>query len=203
MATDAPSLLDCIDDVDEFGMRYLRLMVSRSCSTSAADLPILFGRHHSWSSSQIIGPADTPNYGDIPTAWASRTPDIQEEWIIVEFPKTVSATQVDIYETFNPGAVTQIYSVSMLGGESLIWEGKDPLAASLPTRQTAISKIQFDSPVHTRRIKIVIDSRAFPGWNEIDAVELIDQNGKRQWASAAWTSSSFGKNISKPYWFLP
>ncbi len=157
----------------------------------------------SWSSSQIIGPADTPNYGDIPTAWASRTPDIQEEWIIVEFPKTVSATQVDIYETFNPGAVTQIYSVSMLGGESLIWEGKDPLAASLPTRQTAISKIQFDSPVTTRRIKIVIDSRAFPGWNEIDAVELIDQNGKRQWASAAWTSSSFGKNISKPYWFLP
>ena len=156
-----------------------------------------------WASSQIVGPADTRIYGDIPSAWASRTPDMQEEWIIVEFPRTVSTSQIAIHESYNPGAVTKIYSVSMFGAESLIWEGTDPLVSSLPLRQVSVSQITLDTPMTTRRIKIVIDSKNYPGWNEIDAVELIDVRGNRQWASQAWTSTSFGKNSPKPSWYFP
>ena len=48
----------------------------------------------------------------------------------------------------------------------------------------------------TRRVKIYLDSPNFPGWNEIDAVGLIDVRGKRQWAERARSSSSYGDDNS-------
>ena len=48
------------------------------------------------------------------------------------------------------------------------------------------------------RLKIELASEAHAGWNEIDAVGLIDKKGTRQWASKAWASSSYGKNRERP-----
>ncbi|CAF1543783.1 unnamed protein product, partial [Rotaria sordida] len=61
-----------------------------------------------WSANQVIGPPKVyPRHGDIVGAWAqgNRAPD---EFIIVGFERAVYPEQIDIYETYNPGAVIRV-----------------------------------------------------------------------------------------------
>lgn len=155
----------------------------------------------SWSIRQIVGPPDTIGFGDFVTAWASASPDSGEEWVVVEFGSTANAVAVEIYETYNPGAVIRIAHVGIDGTEELLWQGVDPLANSL--LGGGIAKIAFSKQVRTRRIKIVLATGSHPGWNELDAVALIDDGGQRQWVTQAWASSSFGTNRKIASWFWP
>ena len=40
-------------------------------------------------------------------------------------------------------------------------------------------------------VRVYLDTQRVPGWNEIDAVELVGRDGSRQWAAHARASSSF------------
>lgn len=154
----------------------------------------------SWSVRQVLGKPDTPAAGDYGTAWASQGQDSGEEWLIVEFSRSVNATQVQIEETYNPGAVHRICSVDFKGHETEIWKGKDPTAVGSSKGSSAI---KFLTPSATRRLKIYLDSARVPGWNEIDAVALHGMDGTIQWASDAWASSCFGSNQTLPKLFWP
>lgn len=154
-----------------------------------------------WTADQIVGEPDTPYFGDVTTAWASATPDGSQEWIVAEFPKSILVSTIEVIESYNPGAVSEILSVSATGVETSIWKGADPLAGKGLRGGTA--KFSISQPISTRRIKIAIDSTKVLGWNEIDAVALVDGNGKRTWASRAWSSSSFGNHKPIPKWFWP
>ena len=154
----------------------------------------------SWSIDQVLGLPNTPVPGDQQTAWASATEDASSEWIIVEFPRGSNVKQIEIVETFNPGAVVRICSVGVTGNESEMWRGTDPTKVDMPMGK---SMIQIKNRFRTRRVKIYLDSKNVPGWNEIDAVALHDRDGSIQWASNAWASSSFGDNRSPPDWYWP
>ena len=154
----------------------------------------------SWSVDQVLGAPDTTGPGDINTAWASKSQDKQNEWLIVEFPSVKTVASIHIHETHNPGAVFQIDSVDWQGNETSIWKGTDPTARNTGC---GVSVIALTTPVKTRRIKIHIDSVAVPGWNEIDAVAIIGSDGSKQHASNSWASSSYGDNREKPEWFWP
>jgi hypothetical protein len=144
-----------------------------------------------WGTEQATGKPDTwPNQGDITTAWASQTADGQQEWLMLEYARPVNLKEVHIYETFNPGAVYRVTAFDLTGREIEVWKGKDPTA---PGSGKGISKITSKKKVKTNRIKIYIDSPAVQGWNEIDAVGLIDQQGKTQWATAADASSTYAQ----------
>lgn len=154
----------------------------------------------SWSIDQILGPPNTPSPGDRSTAWATTLPDSANEWVIVEFPRSSNAAKVEIVETFNPGAVCRICSVSTTGMETELWKGNDPTPV---TAAMGRSMIPIPQGTWTRRIKIYLSSAAVPGWNEIDAVALHDRDGTKQWATNSWASSSFGENREVPKWFWP
>ncbi len=156
---------------------------------------------NSWSIDQVLGKPDTTGFGDISTAWASSTPDSTVEWIILEFPFSVDSTAIQVHETYNPGAVSQVYAVNFAGKETLLWEGVDPL--NKMNVAGGISLITFKKSFQTRRVKLVIDSPSVIGWNEIDAVGLVAADGSIQYASNAWASSSFGSNRKAPGWFMP
>ena len=49
-----------------------------------------------------------PAAGDHATAWATATKSDPKEWVMIEFPRRVSLTRVDVYENVNPGAVYRI-----------------------------------------------------------------------------------------------
>ncbi len=124
------------------------------------------------------------------TAWASLSQDNQQEWLLVEYEKPVTPTRVEIYETYNPGAVSKISAFTPDGKETEIWTGKDPT----PTGSgKGVSKIPFTTSFKTKAIKIYLDSPRVRGWNEIDAVGLIDNTGKTHWAVSAKASSTFAE----------
>jgi hypothetical protein len=136
------------------------------------------------------GPPDTQGPGDQPTAWASQTPDGQAEWLELEYAEPVVPRALKVYETCAPGAVTKVSLFSLDGTEVVAWTGKDPTPAHRPMGVSVIP-VRADHPV--ARVRIHLNSPAFPGWNEIDAVGLVDAGGKTQWAVAASASSTFGE----------
>jgi hypothetical protein len=157
-------------------------------------------RGSSWSIDQLLGVPNTPSPGDQSTAWASRATNSPNEWVIVEFLWSSNVAKVEIVETYNPGAVRRVCSVSATGHETELWKGVDPTPV---TAAMGRSIIPIPQGTWTRRIKIYLDSAAVPGWNEIDAIALHDRDGTFQWANNAWASTSFGENREMPRWFWP
>lgn len=146
-----------------------------------------------WAPSQVTGPPNTPGAGDIQTAWASATPDEQDEWLELTYEKAIVPKRVVIHETFNPGAVSRITVYPDKEGDAAdeqeVWKGKDPTAVG---EQRGISRIDVKTDIKTKRIRIYIDSKRVAGWNEIDAVGIVDEVGALQWAKHAAASSTFG-----------
>jgi hypothetical protein len=141
----------------------------------------------SWGPEQVLGPPNTFEAGDYPTAWAPfSSQGGNDEWLQVNYDRVVELSEVRVHETYNPGAVAKLAAVLPGGGETVIWEGVMP-AGQAPV-ETA-----FAVPPGTRAqsVRIYFDRTRAPGWNEIDAVELVGRDGLRQWANSATASSSF------------
>ena len=158
-----------------------------------------------WSVLQAVGPPDTPGAGDIVTAWASATTDSQKEWLILDYEKAVTPTQIFVHETYNPGAMERVSVFNEAGQEITVWQGDDPTP---PGSSRGVSSIPISVNFKTSRVKIYLDSPRVPGWNEIDTVGLADNAGNTFWPINASASSSYGSVPSAsgtpgPESFLP
>jgi hypothetical protein len=149
-------------------------------------MPPVSDTRRAWSPEQATGPRDTFQGGDMQTAWASRTPDGQAEWLLLGYDKPVDIAEVHIWETYNPGAVTKVTAMLDDGTEVPLWEGEDPTTVT-----PGDFAVKVEGNVQAKRVKVYIDSQTHPGWNEIDAVELVGKDGTRQWASSAGASTSY------------
>ncbi|MBI4563754.1 MAG: hypothetical protein HY716_03555 [Planctomycetes bacterium] len=127
-----------------------------------------------WSARQACGAPNTPTAGDQPTAWASLDPNGGLQWIELSYELPVQPVGVRIHQTHNPGAVVRIEAGGAQKQWTLLWQGADR-AAECPRWLD----VRFDPPpFSTRAIKITLDTKLVPGWNEIDAVELIGRPAK-------------------------
>jgi hypothetical protein len=143
-----------------------------------------------WGPEQATGEPDTTEAGDIVTAWASLTPDDQDEWLLLEYAEPVVPRAVLVHETYNPGALARVTVFKLDGTEVEVWKGKDPTA---PDEAKGVSVIPFKVDFKVNRVKLYINSKEVPGWNEIDAVGLKDADGKTHWAASADASSTFAQ----------
>ncbi len=139
-----------------------------------------------WGAEQATGPRDTLRGGDMQTAWASRTPDGQEEWLLLGYETAVDIAEVRVWETYNPGAVVRATALADDDTETTLWEGDDPT-----TEAPGEFVVTVDRQAVAKRVKLYLDSVGHHGWNEIDAVELVGKDGTRQWAATAGASSSY------------
>jgi hypothetical protein len=140
-----------------------------------------------WGTEQATGKPNTPEAGDMVTAWASLTPDDQKEWLLLTYRKAVQGKEILVYETYNPGALTRV-TVFNGSKEVEVWKGKDPVVAQ---DGKGIATIPVNVAFAFSKVKLYIDSPAVAGWNEIDAVEVKDAAGKSHWASRARASSTY------------
>jgi len=140
-----------------------------------------------WGPEQVIGEPDTNMAGDIVTAWASQTQDGQDEWLLLEYDEPMIPTAVLVYETYNPGALVRLTAFKLDGEEVELWKGQDPTTAD---NEQGVSEIPVKADFKTNRIKLYIDSKSVPGWNEIDAVGIRDKNKKMHWVASAEASST-------------
>jgi hypothetical protein len=133
--------------------------------------------------------------GDYMIAWASLTEDGQEEWLELTWDKPLETVGVDVYETFNPGALVRVVAYDS-EKEVAQWKGVDPTPRDAPNGK-GISKIRFEKTVSADKIRLFLDSPKVPGWNEIDAVALVDKSDTLHWATGATASSTFADAAKK------
>jgi len=146
-------------------------------------------RSRSWGPEQVLGPPNTQQAGDVPTAWAPYSSQgTGEEWLHVNYDQPVDISEINVRETHNPGAISKIAAVMPDGREVTIWEGVEP------TSQPPVN-MTFSAPsgLQAQSVKVYLDRTRVPGWNEIDAVELVGRDGTRQWATSATSSSSYAE----------
>jgi hypothetical protein len=144
-----------------------------------------------WGPEQATGAPNTPGHPAQGTAWCPATADGQEEWLELTYAEPVEPLVLVVYENLKPGALTRVVAFDAEGNELNAWSGKDP---SPPDGGdgSAISVV----PLKLKKIKIVrvrlyLDSPHVEGWNEIDAVGILDVKGAMHWATAATASSTW------------
>ena len=141
----------------------------------------------SWGPEQVVGPPNTHQAGDIPTAWAPLSSQGgRDEWLHVNYDRAVDISEVRVRETYNPGAIAKLAAVLSDGQEVVLWEGVTP-----PTEAPVDTSFSVPAGIQAQSVKIYLDRTRAQGWNEIDAVELIGRDGTRQWASSATSSTSY------------
>lgn len=142
---------------------------------------------------QLAGPPDSPDGGDVATSWAPASADGQNEWIELHYAEAVQPIAVLVFETASPGALSQIEFYDASGAARTVW-GDDPKPVNAPLR---VVNAPVEVDFTTQRVRLSILSTLIPGWNEIDAVGLLDQTGRIHWAVAARASSSYAGDSSE------
>ncbi|MBK9399996.1 MAG: HYR domain-containing protein [Bacteroidetes bacterium] len=140
-----------------------------------------------WFAYQILGaPNVFPAYGDISFAWASLNTDDQREHIQLAYTNPAPINFIDIYETYNPGAVDTVYVKNPNTG---LFEVVYTATAS--PQPSVARKLHVTFPLTSfpvSEIRIALNSPAVPDWNEIDAVGIgLEQT--YLWSTGATTSS--------------
>jgi hypothetical protein len=121
-----------------------------------------------WSANQATGAPNVDKYGDDGAAWAPKTPDSGIEWLDLRYPRPVHATEVRVRESCGSGAVIKIEVYDEQGEAHAVWQGNDP-TTELNYLMVKFPKTAFK----TDRVKVTLATNVIPGWNEIDAVQLV------------------------------
>lgn len=150
------------------------------------------GHKRDWGPEQAVGEPNTQPGCDGSTAWASLSPDGQEEWLMLAYDEPILPTALKIYQSLNPGAITRICGIASTGTESTLWKQTD---SSLESSKHNCWELPIQTQAKINRIKLILDSQNHPGFNEIDAVGLVDAQGTTVWASDAEASSSYTEEI--------
>lgn len=121
-----------------------------------------------WSANQATGAPNVDKYGDDGKAWTSKTPDGGIEWLDLTYPRPVHAEEVRVRESCGSGAVIKVEIFDEQGGAHTVWAGNDP------TKDLNYLMVKFPKTSYkTARVKITLATNVVPGWNEIDAVQLV------------------------------
>jgi hypothetical protein len=121
-----------------------------------------------WSANQATGAPNVDKYGDDGAAWTSKTQDGGIEWLDLKYPRPVHATEVRVRESCGSGAVIKVEVYDEQGGAHTVWQGNDP-TTELNYLMVKFPKTTFK----TDRVKVTLATNVVPGWNEIDAVQLV------------------------------
>jgi hypothetical protein len=122
----------------------------------------------SYSANQATGAPNVDSYGDNGAAWTTKTEDGGIEWLDLKYPKPVHATEVRVRESCGSGAVIKVEVFDEKGGAHAVWQGNDP------TKELNYLQVKFPKTTFkTDHVKVTLATNVVPGWNEIDAVQLV------------------------------
>ena len=123
-----------------------------------------------WAAGQATGEPNTPQCGDYATAWATLS-STGVDALTLAYGAPVTPTRIEIHQSYNPGAITQV-DVTTPGGSDrhIVYQAQATPVAECPfVLVIPISGLD----VKVGEVVVYLDQTTHPGWNEIDAVELI------------------------------
>ncbi|MFC5408213.1 OmpA family protein [Larkinella bovis] len=129
-----------------------------------------------YRANQILGkPNRMPQVGDNPCAWSPLYPDgPNEEWITVRFSETIPIRQIAIFQSGNPGAITQVLIVDGSGREIPVFSTAKT-AASVSTSETSPPLLHIfptETALSTNTVKVILSPGKVKGPNQIDAIGI-------------------------------
>jgi hypothetical protein len=130
---------------------------------------------NNWSANKALGKENVyPNYGDISEAWASVLQDDEREFLELGFDTIQTVRTVQIFETYNPGAIDTVY---LRDSSSKKWTKiySKPAVTTLEKKSRIFTIQMLETTFFADAIRIAINSKAVSGWNEIDAVAITGQ----------------------------
>ena len=118
------------------------------------------------------GKPNVENYSDDGRSWVSKNADKGVEWLKLTFEKPVNAREIKVRQNMAPGAIIKIDLIDTDGKSHTVWEGVDQ--TKYEQNKIVWFNTKFDkTPYKTKIVKITMATNSVPGWNEIDAVQLI------------------------------
>jgi len=144
------------------------------------------GQKPSWSPEQAVGPPDAELAQDDIRSWASQEEDAGAEWLELSYSPALRADGVRIFQGLSGGAIAEVHGFSG-GSWSPLWVGRQ---SEFTPGECWIGFAAISRPLD--RVRIVLDTKRSPNWNEIDAVELVGPGGSA-WAVGASASSYYGQ----------
>jgi hypothetical protein len=121
----------------------------------------------SWAADRVLGAPDVfPTHGDNANAWASLGADDRDEWLEVGYAQPTRISAIDVFETYNPGAISAVEMITASGEHLTAYQAS-------PHANGAVNKLHVDVGCTAEPIVAVyvrVASRQVAGWNEIDAV---------------------------------
>lgn len=162
-------LLQSCSEVDEFkGIKfrqYADFVIDYSSQYSAT----------SWSANRALGKENVfPEYGDNSNAWASSTANNQREYLVLGFDTVQTVHTIEIYETYNPGAVDSIFLRKAETDEWIRVYSK-PAVTGLTLESRIFSVYMMETTFLIDAIRISLNCPEVDGYNEIDAVAISGQ----------------------------
>jgi len=119
----------------------------------------------SWSAGQVLGPPNVyPTMSDNTSAWATEEEDAGIETIEVSFNVAHRIDAVQVFETYNPGAVTRIDLLDQVG--EIIETHKPGFIINTGRRTIEVGC----TVVPIASVRVTLDTRTVSGWNELDAI---------------------------------
>ena len=115
--------------------------------------------------------------------------------LVLEYEKAVDVKEIHVYENHCPGALARVITFGEGKRHRVLWRGEDPWKLE-NGRNIAKLPVRKGAPI--KRIKIYLNSKDIKGWNQIDAVGLLDVNGKMHWAIGVAASSAYGNSPVDP-----
>jgi outer membrane protein OmpA-like peptidoglycan-associated protein len=124
---------------------------------------------YQYSATQVLGkPNVLPEYGDNPNAWLPSRPN-RVSFVKVGFEQPMKVRQLAVGESFNPGAIYQVFLYDENDREYLLNTFTPrPLNVEGRLLNIYLSETEFS----VSAVKIVIDGSKVPGYNGIDAIGI-------------------------------
>lgn len=126
-----------------------------------------------YSALQVLHkPNVLPRGGDDPNAWRPKRED-KTEFITVAFDEPITAKQVAIAETENPGAVSRVLAYDEDYNEYVLFE---LVPRALPIESRLLNLFFEETTYKIQAISVELDGAATPGFNSIDAIGISASN---------------------------
>lgn len=126
-----------------------------------------------WSAMMATGAPDVTTCGDNGNAWATKDAG-SKGYLDAYFEVPVKASQLWIYQSYNPGAITK---VTVHTGDAkkgkVVYTAKPVIGGKCPaTLKITLKKVPFAVEI----VRIYVDQKLSRSWAEIDAVRLIGRD---------------------------
>ncbi|HRJ28343.1 MAG TPA: hypothetical protein PLV21_10995 [Cyclobacteriaceae bacterium] len=143
---------------------------------------INFSSHYTslpgYTAYETLGEEDVyPDYGDLQKSWSPLTADDHREFIVLGFEPHQTIHTIEIFETYNPGAVDTVYIRNADTGK---WQRiySKPARTDLPKASRIFTIYMRETNYLVDAVRLALNSPAVEGWNEIDAVAISGQRAE-------------------------